>query len=214
MVKDSGVEPHRPPTPKVKICGLSRLEDIDAANRALPDYIGFVFAPSRRRIDEVTAIKLKERLSSRIKVVGVFVNQDIEVIANLYVRGVIDIVQLHGDEDEDYIDSLKDRYDCPVIKAVGVGEVLPPLPVKADYLLFDTLSQQRGGTGVAFDWGLLRGYTGLPYFLAGGLNFQNVIETIFTICPYCVDVSSGVETNGLKDADKIYEFVHSVRDYR
>jgi len=98
---------------KVKICGLSRIEDIDAVNRALPDYIGFVFAKSRRRVDEATASMLKERLDSRIKAVGVFVNEKAEIIAGLYENGVIDLAQLHGDEDESYILRLKEAAAAP-----------------------------------------------------------------------------------------------------
>ena len=191
----------------IKICGLSRAEDISAVNEALPDYIGFVFAPSRRRVDENTAVMLKEQLDPRIKAVGVFVNQDISFIAGL--KEIIDIAQLHGDEDSDYVKRVREH--LPVIKAVSVGNTLPTLPDGADYLLFDTLSQQRGGTGMAFDWGLLREYNGAPYFLAGGLTVQNVLKAVKALNPFCVDVSSGVETNGVKDAGKIHKFVRSVR---
>ena len=198
---------------KVKICGLSRMEDIDAVNRALPDYIGFVFAKSRRRVDEATAAMLKERLDRRIKAVGVFVNQDAGIIAGLYKNGVIDLAQLHGDEDESYILRLKESCGCPVIKASGVGDVMPRLPKNADYLLFDTLSEQRGGTGKIFDWGILNGFQGPPYFLAGGLGLENVCEAIKTLSPFCVDVSSGVEKDGLKDAEKVQELVRFVRAF-
>ena len=198
---------------KVKICGLSRMEDIIAVNRALPDYIGLVFAPSRRRIDDRTAAMLKERLDRRIKSVGVFVNEEIEIVARLFGRGVIDLVQLHGDEDAAYIARLKECCGCPVIKAVGVGDALPPLPGNADYLLFDTLSAQRGGTGEPFDWGLLKDFNGLPYFLAGGLTIANTPDAIHSLAPFCVDVSSGVETNERKDADKINQITRLVRAY-
>ena len=196
---------------KVKICGLSRMEDIIAVNKALPDYIGFVFAPSRRQVDERTAAALKERLDTRITAVGVFVNEKAEIAANLYRGGVIDMVQLHGGEDSDYVARLKDLCGCPVIKAIGIGHVLPLLTDKPDYLLFDTLSEQRGGTGKAFNWGVLSGFNGLPYFLAGGLTAANVTEAITLLSPFCVDVSGGVETDGLKDARKINEFVRLVK---
>ncbi|MCL2004005.1 MAG: phosphoribosylanthranilate isomerase [Oscillospiraceae bacterium] len=196
---------------KVKICGLTRPEDIDAVNRVLPDYVGFVFAPSRRRIDEKMAAALKARLNSRIQAVGVFVNGDADIVEHLYRGGVIDLAQLHGDEDEAYIARLKDRCGCPVIKAGGVGKTLPPLPENADYWLFDTLSVRRGGTGRAFDWGLLKGFNGPPYFLAGGLTAQNAAEAVRTLSPYCADVSSGAETDGVKDAEKIEAFVRLVR---
>ena len=196
---------------RVKICGLSRAEDIDIVNIALPDYVGFVFAPSSRRIDEYTAAALKDRLDPKIMSVGVFVNQDVGFVSGLYSRGVIDLAQLHGDEDEAYIARLKELCGCPVIKAVGVEDSLPPYPGNADFLLFDTLSKQRGGTGKAFDWSLLIGFAALPFFVAGGLSARNVSDVIRTLAPFCVDVSSGVENNGVKDAEKIYKFVHSVR---
>ena len=196
---------------KVKICGLSRAEDIAAVNRVLPDYIGFVFAPSRRRVEAKTAAGLKESLDPRIKTVGVFVNEEISAVAELHRNGIIEIVQLHGDEDDDYIRRLKDTCGCRVIKAVGVGEALPMLPTAPDYLLFDTLSEQRGGVGRAFDWNVLHGYRGPPYFLAGGLTAHNVVDSIALLNPFCVDVSSGVETGGIKDAEKIEMFVSLVR---
>ncbi|MCL2393021.1 MAG: phosphoribosylanthranilate isomerase, partial [Oscillospiraceae bacterium] len=118
---------------KVKICGLSRAEDIEAVNRFLPDFIGFVFAPSRRKVDTKTADILKNNLDPQIEVVGVFVNESLNTVAEVYKRETIDIVQLHGDEDDDYIRRLKDRCGCTVIKALGVGDALPPLPLEADY---------------------------------------------------------------------------------
>ena len=198
---------------KVKICGLSREEDIRIVNRILPDFIGFVFAPSRRQVDILTAVTLKKKLDPRIEVVGVFVNEDIESIAQIYRNKIIDLAQLHGDEDDAYIAKLKAKCGggCPVIKAVSVGSVLPLLPDGADYLLFDTLSEQRGGTGQTFDWSLLTNYAGLPYFLAGGLDVFNATEAIKKLSPYCVDVSSGVETDGIKNEKKIDDFVRLVR---
>ena len=196
---------------KVKICGLSREEDVEAANLVLPDFIGFVFAQSRRRVDMIAAAALKEKLDPRIGTVGVFVNERIETIAEIYQRGIIDWAQLHGDEDDGYIKRLKEYCGCQVIKAVCVGDALPSLPVEPDYLLFDTLSEQRGGTGRTFAWDVIKSYRGLPLFLSGGLSAANVAAAIHTIAPYCVDVSSGVETDGIKDAGKIREFVHTVR---
>ena len=196
---------------KVKICGLSRLEDIGAVNLVLPDFIGFVFAPSRRRVDIKKAAALKEKLDSRIGAVGVFVNEDIKNIAAIFEAGIIDMVQLHGDEDDGYIKRLKDACGCRIIKAAGVGETLPALPVEADYLLFDTLSPHRGGAGKTFGWGVLKEYRGLPYFLAGGLSAENVEGAARRLTPFCFDVSSGVETDGVKDAGKIEEFVNRVR---
>jgi len=196
---------------KVKICGLSRLEDIEAVNNALPDFIGFVFAPSRRRVDVETAAGLKEKLDPRIEAAGIFVNECIEVIVDIVANGLIDIVQLHGEEDDGYIKKLKNACCCRVIRAVGIGRELPELPVQADYLLFDTLSRQRGGTGKTFDWDVIRDYNELPYFLAGGLNTGNAEVAVKTLKPFCVDVSSGVETDGIKDAEKIARFTEIIR---
>jgi phosphoribosylanthranilate isomerase len=196
---------------KVKICGLSRIEDIHAVNSLLPDYIGFVFAESRRQVNEKKASVLKDELDSRIKAVGVFVNEDIQRVERLYGDGIIDAVQLHGDEDADYIRRLKEDCGCTIIKTVAVGNTMPPEPEGPDYILFDTLSEQRGGTGKLFDWNIIGGYRGLPYFLAGGLKASNVQDAVRTLSPYCMDVSGGVETNGLKDAAKIEEFIKLVR---
>jgi len=199
---------------KVKICGLSRAEDIKTVNRLLPDYIGFVFAESRRRVDINTAAKLKEKLNPQIVSVGVFVNEDIDIISEIYRAGIVEMVQLHGDEDGEYIKRLKAVCGCPVIKAVGIGDVLPSLAAEPDYFLFDTLSEQRGGTGKTFDWNILNDYRGLPYFLAGGLTTDNVIGTARLPGLFCVDVSSGVETDGIKDAGKIEKFIYLHRRQR
>ena len=199
---------------KIKICGLSRTEDIDAVNRLLPDFIGFVFAESRRKVDVQTATQLRKELDSRIEAVGIFVNENIGTITQLYQDGIIDIVQLHGDEDGKYIRRLKANCGCRVIKAVGIGDTLPALPTAPDYLLFDTRSQQRGGVGKTFDWNILKTYKGLPYFLAGGLSIENAAEAIHLLAPFCVDVSSGVETDGTKDTEKMEKFIHSVRRER
>jgi len=197
---------------KIKICGLSRVCDIAVVNRVKPDFVGFVFAPSRRRVDVKTAAALKQILDPGIEAAGVFVNEDIAVVSEIYRNGIIDLAQLHGDEDDEYIRRLKADCGCKVIKAVGVGDVFPvsELPVGADYLLFDALSARRGGTGRAFDWTVLKCY-GLPYFLAGGLSSGNAADAIGLLRPFCVDVSSGVETGGVKDANKIIEFVNTVR---
>ena len=201
---------------KVKICGLTRVEDIDAVNYSKPDYIGFVFAPSRRRVSIETASALKAKLDPQIKTVGVFVNEAIEIVAEIHKNGIIDIAQLHGDEDCVYIQHLKNACDCPIIKSISVEAncIVPTYDSDSnapDYLLFDTPSAQRGGTGKTFDWRILEGYNSLPYFLAGGLSASTVADAIRLLAPYGVDVSSGVETNGVKDAAKIDEFIWAVR---
>ena len=197
---------------KVKICGLSRTEDAKAVNCSLPDYCGFVFAESSRRVDADTAAKLKKELDSSIEAVGVFVNEDIEVISKLYSRGTIDMVQLHGDEDALYIERLKDSCGCRVIKSIAVGDTVPPIPDGPEYLLFDSMSVRRGGTGRTFDWNIIKDFAGTPYFLAGGLDSANVRDAVRSLSPYCVDVSGGVETDGKKDAGKIEDLIRVVKE--
>jgi len=196
---------------KIKICGLCREADIETVNRVLPDYVGFVFAPSRRRVSVTAAARMKSKLDPRIQAVGVFVNEDIVAISKIYLDGVIDLAQLHGDETAAYIRRLKAECGCPVIKAAGVGAAPPPLPTGPDYILFDTLSKRRGGGGQTFDWNILEKYHEKPFFLSGGLTADNVSDAIRLLSPFCADVSSGVETDGAKDADKIEKFVNTVR---
>lgn len=197
---------------KVKICGLKTVEDVGKVNPYRPDYVGFVFAPgSKRRVSWELAKEMKGALAPGILAVGVFVNQEIRMIAGLVRAGIIDLVQLHGDEGKEDILELTGLVDCPVIKAVPVGHTPPVwLPQGADYLLFDTAAQERGGTGRSFDWSLLGNITA-PYFLAGGIHEGNVAEAMAATQPYAVDVSSGVETNGVKDEDKIRRLIRRVR---
>lgn len=202
---------------KVKICGLTRVEDIDAANAACPDYIGFVFAQSRRQVDFDKAVQLKAALSKEIKSVGVFVNETVEAIASLVKSKVIDAVQLHGYEDEGYITRLRALTDVPVIKAVQVqsGEQIQYYShMPCDFLLLDSYVRgERGGSGKSFDWSIIPPLQ-KSYFLAGGLDSKNVLDAVITLHPYCIDVSSGVETDGVKDQDKMIEFVKQVRSVR
>jgi phosphoribosylanthranilate isomerase len=195
---------------KVKICGLTRLCDIDAVNIEKPDYIGFVFADSRRKVTPQQAMELRGELSQGIIPTGVFVNEKIEHIISLILNGVIDVVQLHGTEDEEYIEKLKKLTTKPIIKAVSVqktGDVQKWASTSADLLLFDNKS---GGTGQTFDWGLI-GKTSKPYFLAGGLDVNNITKAINQTTPFAVDISSGVETDGFKDPEKIKEFIRRVK---
>ncbi len=197
---------------KVKICGLQSPEDIAAVNRYRPDYAGFVFAPSRRQITAETARCFRQQLHPEIKAVGVFVNAHRLDIVKMVSAGIIDIIQLHGDEDDAYRQELQHQVSCPVIQAVSVGEFIPSLlPEFADFLLFDTFSdRQRGGTGHTFDWSVLKGID-RPFYLAGGLNPNNVEKAVALTSPYCVDTSSGVETAGQKDPEKIRRFIEAVR---
>lgn len=211
---------------KIKLCGMMKPCDIEYANRVKPDFVGFIFANTRRKISATQAKQFREALDAEIPAVGVFVNEDISVITSLVQDGCIDMIQLHGEEDEDYIRRLREICDVPVIKAVKVQTVeqirqAAALPV--DYLLLDTYRKGvLGGTGEAFDWELLReakaaaGDTaegelfGKPYFLAGGLHAGNLREAA-ALGSYGLDVSSGIETDGSKDFTKMVEVVNIVR---
>ena len=202
--------------------------DIEYANRIKPDFVGFIFANTRRKISAAQAKQFREALDAEIPAVGVFVNEDISVIASLVQDGCIDMIQLHGEEDVDYIRRLREICDVPVIKAVKVQTVeqirqAAALPV--DYLLLDTYRKGvLGGTGEAFDWELLReakaaaGDTaegelfGKPYFLAGGLHAGNLREAA-ALGSYGLDVSSGIETDGSKDFTKMVEVMELVRKF-
>ena len=199
----------------VKICGLSKECDIDYVNSSKPDYVGFVFSNSKRRVTPKQAEKLKLKLSSGIKAVGVFVNEPLELIADLCRQNIIDVVQLHGDEDNDYISKVKSMTGKPVIKAVRVQstqQILQAEKLNCDYLLLDTYKKSTyGGVGESFNWQLIQTKKKKPFFLAGGLNTENVETAIKTVRPYCVDVSSGVETDGFKDEKKIRNIIEKVR---
>lgn len=200
---------------RIKICGLRRAEDIAYVNACRPDYIGFVFAKSRRQVTGEQAGKLRALLDNGITPVGVFVNEEPEKIAKLVQNGIIDIVQLHGDEDEEYIRKLRRILpDTVIIRAVRVAgkeDIIRSREISADYLLFDTFSaQEYGGTGEVFDWKLVE-KVGKPFFLAGGINSENVEEALSMCKAYAVDVSSAVETDGYKDEEKIRRMVDKVR---
>lgn len=195
---------------KIKLCGLTRPCDIEYVNELLPEYIGFVFAPkSRRYISPEKAEVLREHLDDRITPVGVFVDENIEVIADLIKRKIIDIVQLHGNESEKYITGLRRVIDCPVIKAFRIEsetDIVSANNSSADYVLLDS----GGGTGKVFDHSLLKDIA-RPYFLAGGLTPENVETAIKQLAPFAVDASSSLETDGFKDKIKMTAFVNAVR---
>ena len=201
---------------KIKICGLTRTEDIEMVNEFLPDYIGFVFAKSRRQVSAEQAKKLKNKLRPAIKAVGVFVNEKPENIAEIANQGIIDLIQIHGDEDAAYCAQLRKLTQAPIIKVVRVEREDDFAGIEefdCDYYLFDTLSSKEyGGTGKAFDHSLLYNKEiKKPFFVAGGLNQDNVAAVIEVIKPFGVDTSGGVETDGIKDANKIKEFIKQGR---
>lgn len=200
---------------RIKICGLTRQEDIAAVNHFLPDYVGFVFAPSRRQVTAEQAADLSRMLRKEICPVGVFVNAPEDDVARLAEQGVIRMIQLHGQETPELIERLHDRVpSVPVIRAVRMepGHRLDEWQQSAaDYLLLDA---GAGGTGTMFDHGLLEELGGLtkPWFLAGGMNPANAAKAVRRFHPFGIDVSSGVETDGKKDERKIESMIRSVRD--
>lgn len=196
---------------RIKLCGLQSLNDVTAANAVQPDYIGFVFAKtSKRFVTPQTAEELRKKLDRKIAVVGVLVNEPVEIVAALLNKGIIDMAQLHGNESEEYITFLRKKTDKKLIKAFSVNEaknLQAAYACSADYILLDS---GNGGTGKSFDWNILQNF-GRPYFLAGGLNINNVSEAVNRLHPYAVDVSSGVETDGRKDGVKMAAFINAVR---
>ena len=195
---------------KIKFCGLRRMEDIEYANRLLPDYVGFVFVPDTRRfVPPSQAARLRADLAPGICVAGVFVNEHPATVARLLNEGTIDIAQLHGQEDDAYIRQLRLLTGGRIIKAFTVRrkeDLLPAMQSTADYILLDS----GAGTGNVFDWSFLE-CVRRPYFLAGGLSPENAGKAVRKLHPYALDVSSGIETEGKKDYQKMAAFAAAVR---
>ena len=217
-------------TPKVKMCGISKVETIPAVVEAKPDYMGLVFAPSKRQVTVDQAKTLVEELhkqytkrynngaeqsnNDEIKTVGVFVNETLDNLVSIATETNLDVVQLHGDEDEAFIQSLKERTNVEVWKAVQIRSAADAeawIDSRADMLLFDAYHKdERGGTGEVFDWSCLDEFE-RPFMLAGGIDSTNVARAIRTVRPYGIDISSGIETDGVKDDEKITAFTKLVR---
>lgn len=195
---------------KIKICGLRRQCDIDYVNEYCPDYAGFILSkPFRRYISPENAAQLISQLSSSITPVGVFVNEPIEYVIAAAKTAKISIIQLHGSEDDEYINTLKAQINLPIIKAFKVQSEYDIAAAKAsaaDYILLDSGT----GTGVSFDWSLIIDI-GREFFLAGGINADNAASAIAKYNPYALDISSGVETDGVKDKMKIKALIAAVR---
>ena len=216
--------------PKVKMCGISKVETIPAVVEAKPDYMGLVFAPSKRQVTVDQAKTLVEELhkqytkrynngaeqsnNDEIKTVGIFVNETLDNLVTIATEVNLDVVQLHGDEDEAFIQSLKERTNVEVWKAVQIRSAADAeawIDSSADMLLFDAYHKdERGGTGEVFDWSCLDEFE-RPFMLAGGIDSTNVARAIRTVRPYGIDISSGIETNGVKDDEKITAFTNIVR---
>jgi len=217
-------------TPKVKMCGISKVETIPAVVEAKPDYMGLVFAPSKRQVTVDQAKILVEELhrgyakkygsdtehdkNDTIKTVGVFVNETVDNLVTIANEANLDAVQLHGDEDETFIQSLKERTNVEVWKAIQIRTAADTekwIDSSADMLLFDAYHKdERGGTGEVFDWSSLDAFE-RPFMLAGGIDSTNVARAIRTVRPYGIDISSGIETNGMKDDKKITAFTKIVK---
>lgn len=198
---------------KIKICGLKRMEDIEIVNKYKPDYIGFVFADSKRKVSYNLARKMKQNLDLSIKSVGVFVDADIDEILNLYNDGIIDFAQLHGRESEDYIKKLRQKSNChlKIINSIEMSDKTDLLKYDnsmADYLLLDS----GKGSGKTFDWQLIRNDLKKEFFLAGGLNTDNISLAIKDVNPFAVDLSSSLETDGYKDEIKIKKLMEAIND--
>lgn len=212
---------------KIKICGLKTIADVEKVNKYLPDYIGFVFANTKRFVTDEQALEMKRALDSRIKAVGVFVDEPLEHVVSLCNRGIIDIAQLHGAESEEYIRELKQKTVTCVIKSTRVQtpeQVSALMSDEADYMLFDTYKKgELGGTGERFQIEILeksladmaaQGRQVKPFFLAGGLDCENVADVLGRGVSggcFAVDVSTGVETDGVKDEEKIRKFIEKVK---
>lgn len=196
---------------KIKFCGLRSVQDVEIANELSPEFVGFVFARgSRRRVSPELAREMKNALNPAIQAVGVFVRDDIDFVSRLLDDGIIDLAQLHGNETDDYLSALRSRSSKPIIRARSVktgADIEAARSDSADYVLLDS---GGGGTGETFDWSLLRDFD-RPYFLAGGLDPENVKKALALLNPYVADVSSGIETDGVKDAKKMAAFVDAVR---
>lgn len=217
-------------TPKVKMCGISKVETIPAVVEAKPEYMGLVFAPSKRQVTVDQAKTLVEELhrgyaqkygsdtehdkNDTIKTVGVFVNETVDNLVTIANEANLDAVQLHGDEDETFIQSLKERTNVEVWKAIQIRTAADTekwIDSSADMLLFDAYHKdERGGTGEVFDWSSLDAFE-RPFMLAGGIDSTNVARAIRTVRPYGIDISSGIETNGMKDDKKITAFTKIVK---
>lgn len=226
---------------RIKLCGLTRIQDIEIANKLKPEYIGFIFWDrSSRNVSAIQAARLKGKLDPEIKAVGVFVNAPAEQVISYYNVGIIDIAQLHGNENEEYIKKLHDagltvikafkmKKTCENINLAGNANIETPekptgnaitetygkstddviteaVKSSADYIMFDP----GKGEGATFNWQLIKGIK-REFFLAGGLIPENIEKAVETVQPFAVDVSSGIETNGHKDPDKMAAFVKNTR---
>lgn len=205
---------------KLKLCGIRRIEDVEMINSVLPDYIGFIFyRKSKRYVDPESARILEISLKKSISPVGVFVNETAENIAHIAEKVRLKAVQLHGDEDEEYISSLRRLYNGEIWKAVRVkctDDVKRAEELSADMLLYDSFSSDAyGGTGKRANLSaIISAKPNKPFFLAGGIDAENIGEILARIKPYGIDLSGGIEVNGVKNRIRLMEFIDKISDER
>lgn len=197
---------------KIKICGIKNENEAKIINECMPDIAGFVFASGKRQIDINKAKILKKIINQEIETAGIFVEQNEDEILEIYNEKVIDIIQLHGDYDERTIKNLKEKTGAKIIKVIRVKEDFYKIETFADFILFDAYSKDKyGGLNKTFDWNI-KIISNVPYFVAGGINENNIIEMVKKLTPYGVDISSGVEVDGFKTKEKVFNIIKIIKE--
>lgn len=197
---------------KIKICGIKNENEAKIINECMPDIAGFVFASGKRQIDINKAKILKKIINPEIETAGIFVEQNEDEILEIYNEKVIDIIQLHGDYDERTIKNLKEKTNAKIIKVIRVKEGFYKIETLADFILFDTYSKDKyGGLNKTFDWNI-KIISNVPYFVAGGINENNIVEMVKKLTPYGVDISSGVEVDGFKTKEKVFNIIKIIKE--
>ncbi len=197
---------------KIKICGIKNENEAKIINECMPDIAGFVFASGKRQIDINKAKILKKIINPEIETAGIFVEQNEDEILEIYNEKIIDIIQLHGDYDEQTIKNLKEKTNAKIIKVIRVKEGFYKIETLADFILFDTYSKDKyGGLNKTFDWNI-KIISNVPYFVAGGINENNIVEMVKKLTPYGVDISSGVEVDGFKTKEKVFNIIKIIKE--
>lgn len=197
---------------KIKICGIKNENEAKIINECMPDIAGFVFASGKRQIDINKAKILKKIINPEIETAGIFVEQNEDEILKIYNEKVIDIIQLHGDYDERTIKNLKEKTNAKIIKVIRVKEGFYKIETLADFILFDAYSKDKyGGLNKTFDWNI-KIISNVPYFVAGGINENNIVEMVKKLTPYGVDISSGVEVDGFKTKEKVFNIIKIIKE--
>ena len=197
---------------KIKICGIKNENEAKIINECMPDIAGFVFASGKRQIDINKAKILKKIINPEIETAGIFVEQNEDEILEIYNKKIIDIIQLHGDYDEQTIKNLKEKTGAKIIKVIRVKEGFYKIETLADFILFDAYSKDKyGGLNKTFDWNI-KIISNVPYFVAGGINENNIVEMVKKLTPYGVDISSGVEVDGFKTKEKVFNIIKIIKE--